>query len=369
MDDRRIFSLRNIFLVWFPVVLFTFLHYTTAYYHHWLHDILRRLYYLPIVFAAFSSGKRGSLSVSATVSIVYFPHAFMSIVNRDPAGSIDKALEIVLYNVVALITGFLADRLRRESEKYRSTAENLEEKLDEIKNLEEELVRSEKLKALGEMTAGIAHEIKNPLASIKGAAEIVGDEISTDSPKRKLVDIQKREIDRLQNLLERFLTFARPKPLEMEKLDLKDVVSSAIDIFRTEDHAVSVDFRHDGSYPVMGNRESLMQIVFNLLRNSEEATDGEGCICIELEKSIFRRRESVLFSVTDSGRGIEPEELEKVFNPFFSKKEEGTGLGLSIVSRIVEQHNAHIEVESKVGKGTRFSIYFPESSPKFVGKK
>ncbi|MGA6993916.1 MAG: histidine kinase dimerization/phospho-acceptor domain-containing protein, partial [Candidatus Deferrimicrobiaceae bacterium] len=188
-DLRPVFSRRMVFVAWVPCLLITVLHYQTLSEYAWAHDVLRRLYYLPILFAAFSEGVRGGISVSVFASLIYFPHAFLSLVARDPGDALEKGLEILLYNIVAVVAGLLVDRERREREKQQRLAKRLSEALEEQRRIESQLIRAGRLGALGELTAGIAHEIKNPLHTMKGTAEILRDAIPSDAPERRMLDI------------------------------------------------------------------------------------------------------------------------------------------------------------------------------------
>ncbi|MGB3399626.1 MAG: hypothetical protein WBA34_05590, partial [Candidatus Deferrimicrobiaceae bacterium] len=144
-DLRPVFSRRMVFVAWVPCLLITVLHYRTLSEYAWAHDVLRRLYYLPILFAAFSEGVRGGISVSVFASLIYFPHAFLSLVARDPGDALEKGLEILLYNIVAVVAGLLVDRERREREKQQRLAKKLSEALEEQRRIESQLIRAGRL--------------------------------------------------------------------------------------------------------------------------------------------------------------------------------------------------------------------------------
>src|SRR3989304_3379188 len=209
-DLRPIFSPRMLLSAWLPCLMITVLHYRTGEHHAWGHDILRRLYYLPILFAAFAGGVRGGVTLSVFASLVYLPHAFTRLLVQDPAEAREKGLEILLYNIVAVVAGLLVDRERREREKQERLATRLGDALDEQRRMEVQLSRAGKRGALGEMTAGIAHEIKNPLHALKGTAEILRDAVPESVPERRMLELHIAEIDRLGQAADRFLSFARP---------------------------------------------------------------------------------------------------------------------------------------------------------------
>jgi len=200
---RELWTLPMFLMVWLPIAVITTLHFTSNPQQMWLHQILRRLYYLPIMIAAFQTGIRGGLAASLLTTAVYLPHAFTHVHHQDPAPSLEKALEIILYNVVALLAGYLAGQ-------GRSRQHKLEDALLEQRNLQKQLVRAGRLAALGEVVAGIAHEVRNPIHSLKGSAEILEPTIAQSGDERKIWNIHRRELDRLDRVAERFLTFSQP---------------------------------------------------------------------------------------------------------------------------------------------------------------
>ena len=330
---RWVFTRRAWFFIWFPVLLVSVAHYSTAATHHWLHDIFRKLYYIPIVLGAFAYGLRGSLSASVLATLLYLPHAFTHLFHMDPARSVEKLLEVLLYNVVAIITGSLAQRERGERLRQERIAAQLAETLEEKKLLEEQLVRAGRLQALGELTAGLAHEIKNPLGSIKGAAE--------------------------------FLSFARPAPVEAGTVALAEVIASVVELAKTQADKSGVSLSAPASaagLSVNGDGEQIKQVLLNLVLNSLDATPAGGRVelsCDEVERA---RKRYCTVTVADTGQGIPSEHREKVFNPFFTTKESGAGLGLSIAARIVDQHNGFIELSEGTGQGTRVTVFLPSAA-------
>ena len=362
---RWVFTRRAWFFIWFPVLLVSVAHYSTAATHHWLHDIFRKLYYIPIVLGAFAYGLRGSLSASVLATLLYLPHAFTHLFHMDPARSVEKLLEVLLYNVVAIITGSLAQRERGERLRQERIAAQLAETLEEKKLLEEQLVRAGRLQALGELTAGLAHEIKNPLASIKGAAEIIADEVPHESPRRKMVKIQEQELERLQTVLDKFLSFARPAPVEAGTVALAEVIAYVVELAKTQADKSGVSLSAPASaagLSVNGDGEQIKQVLLNLVLNSLDATPAGGRVelsCDEVERA---RKRYCTVTVADTGQGIPSEHREKVFNPFFTTKESGAGLGLSIAARIVDQHNGFIELSEGTGQGTRVTVFLPSAA-------
>ena len=233
-DLRPIFTPRMVLSAWIPCLVITVLHYRTGAHHAWGHDVLRRLYYLPILFAAFSGGLRGGVTVSVFASLVYLPHAFTSLLVQDPADALEKGLEIILYNIVAVVAGLLVDRERREREQQERLATRLGDALAEQRRIEAQLIRAGKLGALGEMTAGIAHEIKNPLHALKGTAEILRDAVPEGVPERRMLELHIEEIDRLGQTADRFLSFARPIPADRRPVEPKSLIDRVVSLVSTQ---------------------------------------------------------------------------------------------------------------------------------------
>ncbi len=363
-DLRPVFSRRMVFVAWVPCLLITVLHYRTLSEYAWAHDVLRRLYYLPILFAAFSGGVRGGISVSVFASLIYFPHAFLSLVARDPGDALEKGLEILLYNIVAVVAGLLVDRERRERETQQRLARKLSEALEEQRRIESQLIRAGRLGALGELTAGIAHEIKNPLHTMKGTAEILRDAIPSKAPERRMLDIHMEEIDRLAQTAERFLTFARPAPSDRRPLDLREVVQRVASLVETQASREGVTTEiapYDGGEPptVMGDADQLTQLLLNIAINGVQALTGRGGGTLSF--SVFPERHGgkgyFCVGLKNDGPPIPEDQRERIFDPFYTTKDGGTGLGLSICSRIADQHDGLLSVRNlPEGGGVVFTL-------------
>lgn len=352
---------------WVPCLLVTALHYWTTVRDVWAHDVLRRLYYLPILFAAFAGGLRGGLAVSVFASLIYFPHAFLSLVAGDPGDFLNKGLEIVLYNIAAVVAGLLVDRERRARRTQEQLAGRLSEALAEQRRIESQLIRAGRLGALGELTAGIAHEIKNPLHTMKGTAEILRDAIPPEAAERRMLDLHMEEIDRLAQTAERFLTFARPAPSDRRPLDLKEVVARVASLVETqarkEGVTTVVDPYGDRVAPrVMGDADQLTQLLLNIALNGIQAMAGRRGGTLSFSVHPERHAGAGFFCVVvrNDGPPIPEERLERIFDPFYTTKDGGTGLGLSISSRIADQHEGSLSVRNlPEGRGVEFALLLP----------
>ena len=350
--------------IWLPVLAVTVAHFGTPATHEWLHDVLRRLYYIPIIVGAFLFGLRGALLTSLVVTALYLPHAFWmtgphahhhGMIHADPTGTANKILELVLYNVVALVTGLLVEKEQR-------ARRDVEQKIVEMQAMEQQLIRAGRLQALGEMTAGLAHEIKNPLASLKAASAIVADEIPESSPRRKMVVILQKEIDRLAALLERFLSFARPGNLTLAEVNILHAVEQAVALVKPQADVRRVALRVDMQTPglaIQGDPDKLTQILLNVLLNAVQFTPEGGQVDVEGRERALPHGRFAVVGILDQGPGIEEADRERIFDPFFSTRENGTGLGLSIASRLTDEHRGYIEVKNRPGRGAEFLLFFP----------
>ncbi len=341
----------------------TGLHYFTATHHDYAHDVYRRLYYIPIVLGGLWFTLRGGLGTAVVTSFLYLPHVVFQW-GHHPTTSLEQYLEIVLYNVIGVLTGFLAGRERRQKFRYQKTAENLEEsyhklreQADQIIEIEEQLRRADRLSALGELSAGMAHEIRNPLGSIRGTAEILKENVPPDDPKHEFAIILIKEVERLNQVLEDFLHFARPKPVEEGRVNLNNVVQDVLDLTRQQIFKNKIDvIKEFGEIPeVPGQAEQIKQAVLNLVLNALQAMPDGGRL------TIVTARDSThaMISIADTGPGVDPANRERIFNPFVTTRADGTGLGLAITQRIIQGHAGFIDLQSQPGQGAKFTIALP----------
>lgn len=231
--------------------------------------------------------------------------------------------------------------------------------LTEIKSLEREIRAKEKLAAVGEMAAQLAHEIRNPLGSISGSAQVLLAESTISSEQAKLLEIIRRESKRLSDSLNSFLSQTRLAPAPSVPVDLRDVVSEAVTLLRNGPEVGpqhTIDFEaDDGPHVCLADRDQISQVFWNLSRNALEAMPQGGSLTIRLR----RREDEVVLSVKDEGRGLDRDAQRRIFEPFRSGSLSGTGLGLAIVYRIVREHRGDISVKSAPWRGTEFEVHLP----------
>ncbi len=347
------------------IVGISLLHYLTPLQLHYLHDIFQRLYYLPIVLAAVWFGLRGGLLCSIMVSIAYAPHILFQWGGQLTI-EMEKYLEIVLYNIVGGMTGLLSQRERERTAQLQKTARGLEESYQQLERqseqmiiIEEQLRRAEKLSTLGEMAAVLAHEIRNPLGSIRGTAEILKDDYQPGDPKYEFIEIQIKETERLNRVVEDFLRMARPQPADMQSCSVQEELETIATLVANDARKRHVQLTlspPDAPLIIKADGEKLRQAFLNIIINALQATPPGGSVIISTRNYETTACE---ISFCDSGQGIEAEKLGRIFEPFFTTKPQGTGLGLAITKKIIESHGGAITVASEVGCGTTVTVRFP----------
>ncbi|NWG04834.1 MAG: PAS domain-containing protein [Syntrophaceae bacterium] len=245
--------------------------------------------------------------------------------------------------------------------------------ITQFKEMEEQMKRVDTMAAVGVLAAGMAHEIRNPLASLSGSIQMLKSELSLDDHQQHLMDITLRESERLNALITDFLLFAQPPHTHKIFYPIEKIIDETIDLFH---HSPSF---HEGIRILRPNHQSeirvsidpdqMRQVFWNLFNNAAQAMSKGGDIQVQLRKGSdgegpriplsSKGKEWVKISITDTGKGIAPDEKEKIFEPFFTTKENGTGLGLSIVHKIIENHNGLVKVESELGRGSTFTLFLP----------
>lgn len=458
-------SRRDFWLLILMLAAITALHYFTAHYRLQLHEFYRRLYYLPIIFAAFRFRFRGGVLTSCIAAVFYAPHLLFYVGNLR-LEILNQLMEIVLFLVVGVVTGSLTEVQRRQQrivEQHLERITNLEnythnvlqsmanglvaldtslritvfnhrlgtwlgwtgiirgrsffevfpvtgsldtkfkqvlksgdgivgtevtvpagdgvlplrmfvqplytpgqiiyglvvifEDLREIRSLEEQVRRAERLSAVGIMASGIAHEIRNPLGIIKTISENIREEGCKCHPGiQEGLEIIEEEIARANRVIAELLNFARPAPYQWEQIDVADLVEDVIQTTRAVAANNTVKIIVVGSSGFLrGDREKLKQALLNLVLNAIQVQPQGGLVKISLAEF----SSDIEIKIIDEGPGIEPDIADKIFDPFFTAREGGTGLGLAVTHRIVEEHGGTIRVQSPPGQGAAFILNLP----------
>lgn len=341
------------------VVLISLLHYLThASHEHW-HVVYQRLYYIPILIGAVLYGLRGGLAVATLTAITYLPHILLQW-QHDPLYRSNQLAEIVLFLIFGAVAGLLIDRLNRERERNRETAEQLAKANEELRSTFQRMRLLDRLSALGALSAGIAHEIRNPLGGVSGAVEILDSMTGPDDERHEFVGIIKKEIARISTIVSRQLDLVQTSSPEPAPCDVVRVVESVIALVRkqAEDQGVAVELHVGSEIPVSeADEQGLRQAILNLVINGVQAMPQGGLV------SVFVRAKSgrVFVVVEDQGPGLSDEALEHAFDPFYSTKREGVGLGLSIAFQIIDQQGGDLRVKNRADGGARFTLEIPET--------
>ena len=230
--------------------------------------------------------------------------------------------------------------------------------LSQVKSLEEELRRSERMAALGKMAAGVAHELRNPLSSIKGLAILLKSRFQEKSPDQETADILVQEVERLNRSIGELLDYARPQKLIKEDVHPEEVVRKTVSLIRmdAESVGVRVEIRMEDDLPlVLADQDKLNQVFLNLFLNSIQAMEHGG----RLDIRVATQGRNVLFTVKDTGCGVNKEDMPRVFDPYFTTKPEGTGLGLAMSVKIIEEHGGTMTFESEPDVGTTVVVSLP----------
>ena len=296
---------------------------------------------LPVVSAATTFGMAGSLAFTAMACGAYLVYIFI----KENSISSVVPFRVAFLVMVGNLANTLAEDLRIQSEKHRRAAEQLAEANLHIQQAEDAVRRSDRLAALGQLSAGLAHELRNPLGTMKASAEMLARSVSAENEvAREVAGFISSEVDRTNSLITRFLQFARPLRLQLEKADLAHTLDRAVALVEREVHGVAIYKNYEPEIPPFPfDAELLERVFYNLVLNAVQSTEAGGAVTVKTRAM----GGTVEIAVIDRGAGIG------------AKQREGVGLGLAIVSKIVDEHGGKITVESEPGKGSVFRVLLP----------
>ena len=346
------------------------LHHFTPWEYVFFHDTYRRLAYFPIVLGALLFGISGGLIMALLSSVAFAPHLVM-FAGHGFEAYLSEFTEILLYFSAGLLVGvitrketLLRMKYKRLSEKLERSYATLHKETEQLIEAEEQLALSQKMSELGRLSASLAHEIKNPLSSIRGTAEILLDDFPPEHPKHEFAAILLKETTRLNATVEDILNYSREQKGATEPAEpLSAVIRSTIILLDQKLRSrsiqcVQVGIDQGNTVMVAGNR--LSQVFLNILLNAMDAVSAGGKIIV----SVFRGEDGCRVSIEDNGAGLSDEEKKQIFEAFYSKKEEGTGLGLLISRKIVGSYGGTIEVADAPGGGAVFTVFIPNQTGK-----
>ena len=330
-----------------------------------LDSIFSFLYLVIIIYTSMLLYRRGSMIIAGICSLLFLALAELEYMNWINPPYINTTVnasnydwqhvfyKVVITSFACFAVAFLSSLLAEQARRTRK----------ELQAMGARFQRVEKMAAVGEMGAGLAHEIKNPLASITGSIQLLLEEMPYDPGRDKLMRIILREADRLSALVGNFLLFARPPSGKSKPIALDQAIPETVRLVeqdkRCRDRIVIQLSGQSGLWVTM-DPDHFRQVLWNLLLNAVEAIDGDGRIDIRIESS---KPHFASIRISDSGCGISEKDLSHIFDPFYTSKPDGTGLGLSIVHTILESHEGWLEVESKPGQGTIFTIKLSRMTP------
>ena len=333
------------------------LHYNTPVSYVWVHSLLQRAYYIPILLAALWFGWKGGLAAATLAGVSYIPHIMMAW-NFEPQYKAAQYIEIGMFFAIAALTGVLADHERAQRHKVEETASRLSEVYTQLQKSFEQLRRADRLSALGELSAGLAHEVRNPLGSIEGAVQILGRRDLELETRQEFAEMAAREVVRLKGLLTHFLEFARPQQPRIVASDIELLLQSVAKLANETGKMAQVDILVEtaAALPSVSiDPEQIRQVLLNLVINAVQAMPNAGKIRLRG----IHDGEFVRIEVEDEGVGIPADDVERIFDPFFTTRDNGTGLGLSIAYQIVNQHGGHIAARRNPERGMTFTVMLP----------
>jgi signal transduction histidine kinase len=317
---------------------------------------------LPLVSASTTFGPIGAIGFTLVACGAYLSFLLLLDWNRyslDPDQIQELIRRLTFFVIIGYLSNTLAASSRSQSERYRSVAEQLAAANRSLREAEAAMRRSERLAALGQLTAGLAHELRNPLGTIKASAEMLARDLPAGNDvSREVAGFISTEVDRTNLLVTRFLEFARPLNLRLASHELADLLDLAIQ--RVEQGVPPRNVVVYRNYspdvpPVLLDADLMERVFYNLVLNAAQAAPPGGEITVKTRLV----DSTVEVAVIDRGAGIAPADLENIFNPFFTTKPDGVGLGLAIVSKVIDEHGGKITVESELGKGSVFRVYLP----------
>ena len=333
------------------------------------------IYFLPVVTAAMYFELWATLAWTMLTSMVYCSFVGWELLeNLDPFTgqsavevTADTITQLAIRNLFFFLAAVVVNRFvtenRQQVIRYRELAETLAETNRQLEQAQQEARRSERLAALGQLSGGLAHELRNPLAVIKGSAETLMRKLASSDPlTTEMAGYISSEVNRMNALVTRFLDFARPHKLERQREQIPPLIERGLKAARDRwpDAKVEVERQFAPDLPEVNLDGDLIERVFaNLALNAYEAMGaGGGKLRVAAARCADGKR-GIEITFQDSGPGIPAEQREQIFNPFFTTKETGVGLGLSIVSKIVDDHRGSIRVTSEPGKGACFHVFLP----------
>ena len=348
------------------LVVLSAAHFVTPHDVTWAHDFLFKVTYLPIVLAGLWFGFRGGLYLSLATCAIYVVHIQLQLAGHHQHQQTSFFLELVLYLLIGGVVGWLSDeqraarnRLASANAQLQRSLESLREKTEALLAAEESLRRADRQKAAGQVALGLAHEIRNPLGGIVGAAEILANPDTDAKGRAEFTAVLTREVKRLDRVITDLLNFARPAQDKAGASNLKQELDFVEKLTAGPRGKKDVLFDHSGLTPDLIAAmppDAFRQVALNLILNALEAvppTSGR------IEWRAVRESQQIKLTISDNGPGVDPSVREHLFEPFVTTTPGGTGLGLAIVARLVSDAGGSISLEHSAPTGTTFALRLP----------
>jgi len=356
---------KKLFLAYFQTIIDTFIVTAIVFVTGSYDSVFNFLYLVVIIYSSMLLLQKGSLIIASISCLQYsilleleFYGLITPFYSRYGfSGSLDEnhiIYKIIIFIVacfaVAILSGILSLQLK--------TAQK------DLKITEQHLKRVEKMAAMDEVISGIAHEIKNPLASLSGSIQLLREDTRSGSYEDKLMQIILRETDRLKTIVNDIRLFSKPHTGNVVEIKIAEMIEETVRLFLNDPEwkpSIHLQLNLDNDITILFDPTHFTQILWNLLKNAVQSINEKGEITIRLQSS---RNNKVYLTIEDTGMGIQPKDFNHIFDPFFTTKPEGTGLGLSILHRLIDANNGMIDFESTPGKGTIFTVVFNKTSLK-----
>lgn len=342
------------------IVVVTYIHKSVPDQLHFIHIMHYYLYYLVVIYASIKTGLLGGFISALIISFLYDYEVYLYLFNL-PHYKLRGFVEILMLYTVALFTGFFSQKLFIEKKKLEQANTRQAELLSELQNsieermkIERELARIDRLRLMGEISASIAHEVRNPLTAIKSSAKLLKD----DKENEELVNIIIKESEQLESFLNKFNHFIRKSEINKERISISEILdelTSYIRMYLKDKNIGYFIYNKSNIEYIISDRIALKHILLNLIVNGfeaiEEITEGK------VEITIYNDEKYIYFMIKDNGKGIEESDYNKIFDPFYSTKKDGTGLGLSISLKLSDEIGGKIFVENDYG--AKFTLRIP----------
>ncbi len=318
------------------------------------HNVLHHLNFIPLMLAGMLFGWRGALLATIFAAVTHLPYLTHTW-NIAPLDASDQVVELSIFGAAGVVAGFLADRERAQRSKAEQSSRELAAVYSELQQNVEQMKKAERLYAAGQLSASLAHEVRNPLVSISGAAGILKRGHASRENVNECLEIIDKESHRLSKLLTSFLDFARPRSPRLQWADLKTVIHSVISLASHSRGFPDIELRQslgDDIPEVQCDPEQIKQVLLNLIINAVEASPPGSTVTV----SAVAHPDRVSIAVSDEGCGISDQDHNQIFDPFFTTKQDGTGLGLAIASMIIGQHGGQLAAEKNPDRGMTFRL-------------